>query len=382
MLVTFVSVLNLLERKFRTMADGGYAGVVLIVGRSADAPAVFERLIADWSSTHDLTAEVFAVIMPQLDSSILISRARGGYGWAARDVVLLGNGERLARLNTSVPGLVVARSVPTSSDAHLALNQVATSLRTFFGLSEDLLPCAVVLPTDSNEALVIPLSADLPLYDFLKQTTLKMEGAVHAVREARADVEAAHAALQEARTRARAVLVHQQWAEQRAVLAQDLKAAAGVRGSIADELLWMSIRVSDLTPLDETEQNRADDLVVALRPMKGGALGRRIRRCCHKINTRYPAGNPEVPSAYENPRAAEGAPELGQVQARLEEAKARATRLAAEIELSSTVVAVGRSLGLRENQYVGLLPTRAFRGSVTTLTRPTAEPVRIGHVLV
>jgi hypothetical protein len=80
MLLAPVPTEEFLAHVMRAAERCGYAGLVVILARTADARPQHEELTRDWTSLHDVTGSVLALLCPDPDSSALGSAVYGPNG--------------------------------------------------------------------------------------------------------------------------------------------------------------------------------------------------------------------------------------------------------------------------------------------------------------
>jgi hypothetical protein len=94
MLVSNLSVRRFLRLPFGTLSDGGYAGLVFLIARSADAPDLHMKFFREWSDIHHLTGRYLAVI----------TRSRGTASCSARSSTPRSTAASLTMWRASVIG--------------------------------------------------------------------------------------------------------------------------------------------------------------------------------------------------------------------------------------------------------------------------------------
>ncbi|HVQ93573.1 MAG TPA: hypothetical protein VMU51_21225 [Mycobacteriales bacterium] len=394
MLLTNVSPQRLFRLRFRTVEDGGFAGLVFYVGRAADDPEVHRRFVEDWSSIHDITDRYLGVIAPMPGKSILVAGPfEGGQGYAVPDVGLWGNHDRLRAESTravrmlpdpSVYGLdrhefvVGAGSrIGSEADHQDSLTQVATVFQNFFGITESLLPCAVIVALREKEAFVIRLTGMLTGYRLLKYIKMRIEPVATRINQKETEIEAAKSALAAAHYRYlathRAEAVYREWDEHRAEAADKLAEAAARRTGEAHELCsWMSERLTLRDPLTAEEDAQAQRLLVLMRTGRFGEP-RRLRRVLTKLRSGYPTAHPHVAAVADfDALAFRAAADREQAsQEALNRLKAEMSQICDDLRLDAAVTAAAADIGLEPTDSQESHQRRPFDWPITVLAPPS-----------
>lgn len=384
MLVSNLPVREFFRLSFGTVSDGGYAGLVFLVARAADAPRLQLRLFREWSDIHDLTGRYLAVIAPDADNGVLIEEElyHTQYGTAVPHITCIGDRDRLSwsagrswrsavrmtpeRISTRV----APRRPDNVRDHQEALTMVAGQMSEFFGISESLLPCAVVVALQEQAVFSVGLDDDSSMYRLLKHIKTRIEPTAALIRQQDAELVEAKAAraryraehgIEKLRGAARAL--HTMWVEQKTRLARDLDALADTwTGENATLCRWMSTRLGQDEPLSDDERGSARELLALLRPH--GRLPKRLRRTLAGVNNGYPAGH-DVLLRLAAAEAGEDA-----AQERIGRIKAELDRLGRELRLGDAVTGAATDLGLAPAGSAGLLPWRELSWPITVLARP------------
>lgn len=404
MLLTNVPIERLFRLRFRTVDDGGFAGLVFFVGRAADDPEVHLRFVQDWSSTHDLTDRYLGVIAPMPGESILVAGPfMGGVGHVVPDVGFLGNYHRLraesARSVQMLPDsaiygldhheyLVAAESrISSEADHGNSLTHATTAFQNFFGIAESLLPCAVIVSLRDKEAFAIQLTGRLTVYQLLKHIKMEIEPVAAQINQKEAEVSAAESKLAAAHYRYlvthRAEAIYREWDEHRAQVADRLTEAATQRTGEDRELCsWMSERLALRNPLTVEEDTQAQRLLVLMRTGRFGSA-RRLRRVLVKLSSGYPSKHPDVLAVPDFDAGAFQAAVDGEKASKeaLNRLKAEMGQICDEIHLGAAVGAAAAELGLEPTDPKRILPWRRFDWPITVLARPsrTSPTVRLGR---
>lgn len=400
MLVTDLPVRSFLRYPFGTLSDGGFVGFVFLIARTADAPGLHQSFLRDWSDIHDLTDRHLAVITPSPSGILIHERAyRTQYGTVVPGVTCVSEEatERLGSLvrrqgrsavrMTAREADVVAEAPtrPGSLEDHqVALTTAVSALQKFFGISESLLPCAVVVSLYERQAVAVALDGNSSVYHLLKLIKTELEPMVVRINQGDEELTAAKDARSRHRIESDLGLLHDKadsirrvWAEQVRSLSRDLdEAGAANTGELAELCRWMSQRLGLDEPLTDDERTSARALLKLLgAPGTYGRLPKRLRRTLAKLNSGYPAGH----VVLQRQAAAEAG--LEAAQDRVGRAKAGLDALGRELRLSAAVTAGASQLGLTPVGTQGLLSWRELGWPITVLARPTqSEPtLRFGR---
>ncbi|WP_160311036.1 hypothetical protein, partial [Streptomyces sp. 150FB] len=370
-----------LRRPFRSLGDGGYAGLVFVLARSADNPELHRRLFREWSDTHDVTCRYLGVITPAPSglvpvpySGLVIDAGhwRNEDGTPVEGVSCLGESSRLdtpggkarstLRMDAWPPrreaegggpadGAVVEDVTLLPALTHSlrehqdALTAAAGEMRRFFGVSEELLPCAVVVSLLEKRAYAVALDDVPSLYALLKRVRVELEPVTTEID--RRDAELARArearrALRSAGARgnllARADAQQRQWSVRMKRLAADLSGIADqLPGNEAELCRWMASRLADRGPLTEQEDRSAQTLARLLaRSGDHRRLPRRLRRAL-AVHRAGDFGNAELAAQQLAYAAEERA-----VETRIGQLKAQIDDLGRRLCLGSAVVAAAQ----------------------------------------
>ncbi|MBB2500731.1 MULTISPECIES: AAA family ATPase [Amycolatopsis] len=352
-----ISVRGFLGRRFRTMSDGGYPGLVFLLARTADNPKLHERFFAEWTDMHDVTRRCLAIITPAPGSITLEHQDpwRAGREQAVDlcGVQCLGDTKRLtepalnARSCTDIdarPDMVVAPVLPGKLQSYRkALTVAVSEMRTFFGVSEALLPCTVFVSMFERRVFIVALDDMTSLYGFLKRIRIELEPVLNELDMAEAELAEAkvvraehHRRVGDLRWKARSV--NFEWHAQLARLAQDL---LKLTGSLADEEAELCRQVAaDLASGQElTPEKRASARTLARRLSEArmhGKMPRRLRRAIAKFEAGYP-GTHDVAV-----RMAQAVGEQDAHQRTIGRLKARIDDLGRELRLGAALVTAAK----------------------------------------
>ncbi|CAM5291609.1 putative protein OS=Streptomyces gougerotii OX=53448 GN=GCM10010227_54540 PE=4 SV=1 [Streptomyces diastaticus subsp. diastaticus] len=283
----------------------------------------------------------------------------------------------------------MARSAPVmprdEGEHGSAVTRVATELQEFFGISESLLPCAVVVEPRERRVFAVGLTERTTLYGLLKELKIAMEPGIARVNQARSEVARAREDLA-GRRRRRWQATEPYGPADRGRIARRLREAAEGMDDDAVRLShWLSDRLLLARPLTTDEQRQADALfallhgrfgVLPLRERRG--LLRAVRRAVDKLNSLDDVpGTPPEPCTDADLRVVDGQIRLSRERLRTREAGLR--RALRNIALSPLVLSVTRGLGLEQETTRGLLTWRQCTWPVTVLAAPERRRPTISY---
>ncbi|MEU9957214.1 hypothetical protein [Streptomyces sp. NPDC050982] len=367
---------SFLRSRFRTLSDGGYAGLVFLLARSADNPDLHRRFFEEWTDMHDLTRRYLGVITPA-PSYIRIDERfpmRNEDGPMVGGLSCLGDDKRL---NTPAPGakstfrmesrtaderVTITPTLPPSLREHqVALTGAATEMQKFFGISEALLPCAVIVSLQEERAFVVPLNDIFSLYALLKRIKIKLEPVTTKIDMKDAELARAKEARLHLRgkgelgiLRQKADATRRNWDAQLDSLADDLAEIARAGKTEDAELCrWMKARLRSAEPLTAEERESARTLLQHLGASGvHGRVPKRLRRTLAKLNAGYPDSHDVMV------RFAAVSAEEQSIETRIGQLKAQTDELAQELRLGRAVVDAVRDFGLTPVGPRGLLDWR------------------------
>ncbi|UCA51852.1 hypothetical protein LEL86_22335 [Streptomyces sp. WA6-1-16] len=381
-----------LRSRFRSLGDGGYAGLVFLLARSADNPDLHERLFREWPDTHDVTRRYLGVITPAPSVIVIDDRhwRRAEFASAVDGVACLGeekrlntpgeNAESTFRMDarpaeehmTLMP--VLTRPVREHQDA---LSAAATEMRKFFGVSEKLLPCAVIVSLQEKKAFALALNDVPSLYVLLKQIKIGLEPVTTEIDKRDAELARAKEARLALRSdgalgnlRGRADSLGANWDWHVTRLASELVSIAGERyDEDASLCRWMARRLGQNTSLTDEEQKSARTLVRLLSEAGiHGRVPRRLRRTLAKLNAGYPNSDSVVvrlAALIEEERAIES--RIGQLKAKIDE-------LGQHLSLGAAIVDAAREFDLTPVSPQDMLAWRELAWPIEVLSRPKRAP--------
>ncbi|WP_409464824.1 hypothetical protein [Amycolatopsis sp. GA6-003] len=393
--VSYMSVSEFLRRRFRRLSDGGYAGLVFLLARPADSPALHERFFTEWTDMHDVTRRYLAVITPapsviRLDSQSPHLREDSP---VIRGVECLSDSRGLntpavnayskvamnARQGNEI---ALAPTLPGEVAGHRdALTVAASEMRRFFGVSEALLPCAVFVCLLERKAVVVALDGTPTLYPLLKRIRIGLEPVLTTIDRVDAELEKAKAARQDHQRRigdlrTKAQRVGWDWHRQLDRLAQDLSVIAGSLPE-NDAALCRSVASYLAGTKHFTAEKQASAHALARAFGAAGIHGKvpqRLKRALAKIAAGYPDTHDVVT------RLAALADEISALQRRIGQLKTQIDDCERELHLGAALVAAAGEFGIEPVGSQGLLPWRelAWPTEVLAAREPTSRPRSTG----
>lgn len=377
-----------LRSRFRSLGDGGYAGLVFLLARSADNPDLHRRLFREWSDTHDVTRRYLGVITPAPSAIVIDDRQwrSAEFSTAVDGVACLGEQKRL-----NTPGEYAEstfRMDVRPAEEHMilmptlarplrehqdALTAAATEMRKFFGVSEELLPCAVIVSLQEKRAFALALNDVPSLYVLLKQIKIRLEPATTEIDMKDAELARAKEARLALRSdgalgnlRGKADGLCAAWNRHVTLLASDLVSIAGERTDEDASLCrWMARRLGHDKPLTAEEQESARTLVRLLSEAGiHGRVPRRLRRTLAKLNAGYPNSADVVvqrATLIKEERAIES--RIGQLKAQIDE-------LGQHLCLGAAIVDAAREFDLTPVSPQDMLAWRELTWPIEVLAQP------------
>ncbi|RPE40097.1 hypothetical protein EDD90_3126 [Streptomyces sp. Ag109_O5-1] len=398
-----VSVEGFLSLPFRTLSGRGFAGMVFLLARTADAPDLQRRFFEEWSDIDDLTGHYVGVFSPhprELQVSLRHPEGAGGSQGSlyVSGVRAIGDRSRIYRSSRQSPCAVRMGTAPDPAarrepeavglanevlaadlpEHQRALTLTVSAMQRFFGIPGALVPCAVIACLEERRVFAVALDEHTHVYDLLKRIMTRIERVVPAVDEQDAELVAQLAARYRHRStlgrlRDSALSVREEWETHLRRLGDELSTlAARLPEDAGDLSRWLAGRLAQPRPIAGHEWGRVQDLLHALRG--SGAprtLPRRIRRTLARLNGGYPATS----CALTRLAAAEAEKEA--IEVRIGRAKRQLDELGRDLRLGDSVVGAAQELGLEQAQEPGLLTPRRLDWPLTVLARP--QPFEIGR---
>lgn len=197
--VVDISISDFLDRALsisdgQAHASAEFAGLAVLIARTADAEAVQDRLFEQWESLNDLTDRRVLFITAnappkngQRGSADGVTVAGGDDGLVVRVPALRASPAgstydwqrefhakpvRPHEVEEEEPGMVHESPPGEKSELKAAITRTASDLADFFGLSELDLPCLALLSMWEHKLYVISLSRGFDLYDFFKRVVI------------------------------------------------------------------------------------------------------------------------------------------------------------------------------------------------------------------
>ncbi|WP_157430168.1 hypothetical protein [Actinomadura oligospora] len=204
MFITPLPVDIFLRHVLSASEDCGYAGVVLLLARTADARSQQEEVTRDWASVHDVTGPMLAVVCPVPYPQDGPRPVRGGgvphpegsiavgvegltlncpqvgtwssfptrYWWSLEgERGFRGLGERAARISLS------------AEEHHAAWTQATTRTASYFGIEESLLPSVLVLSMWERRGVLLAVDERVSVYSLFKKLVENMGPAPRRLEE-------------------------------------------------------------------------------------------------------------------------------------------------------------------------------------------------------
>jgi hypothetical protein len=402
MFTTNVPVSDFLSQPFPSVSEGGFAGLVFLIARSADNPSVQRDFLRDWEDLHDVTARYLAVIVPAPVGSDaqLVLEAPPQYGpegivvdgleASPRTVGRLSRaiwgdrGSRIAwsdnpRWEKSI-GLTVAPSRPARKAEHRsALTHAASQIADFFGIPESRIPCAVIVSLQEKRVFAVTLDDTFSLYAFLKRLKQEFEPMaallkqkVNEVAQGHQAVEAHHRKTDLGVIRTKKGNIAREWERQKAPVQQDLNGAAAITtGELSHLCRWMSDLISSNRPLAEEDRTRARRLVTLLfsenrsraNPWPYKTLARRVKHIITKLESDYPESHEFFIRERELARTE------SELKARLARSRAEMQELENNLHLSDAIIGAAHAVGLGEIDSEDFISGRQLQWPISLVGR-------------
>jgi hypothetical protein len=195
---TYTSVADFLGGALKAAQSANYAGVVLLIARTASDRQLLQQMYDNNVSIDDVTAEHLLVLTPnptfpypQASDSLLREASPEtlpedyesefvDYGaheeLSAGSIAVVGRPTESWNENfwdTNVKRTV--RPIMKASRYEDIVTQSATETRKFFGLPESLVPCLVLLSLREKAAWIMALTKDVDIYLILKAIVYQLE---------------------------------------------------------------------------------------------------------------------------------------------------------------------------------------------------------------
>lgn len=384
-----ISLMEFFKLPLRAFCDGGFAGLVFVACRTADSPALQREFIENWRDIDNLTDRYLGVIIPSNEEVFIENywfaehnmkndRIKGVH--CATDGTRLTNQHHAARsiirMDARAPlprEFVPPKNSGTVSLYEDSLTDAAKDTLEFFGISESLTPCTVIVSLLDKRTFVIQLGTAASVYKLLKEIMTRLE---HTSTQCRA-LDSAVLAAQRERERLRAspywaVKHHRaaaataEWRNIKGRLVTDLEtAAAGLSPASAELCRRMAARLYRDEPLKPDEWDDVHTLRRALsRVGTFGRLPRRLIRTIAKLNSGYPRTHDAVIRHDACLR------KESELRTRIDALKSALTEYSHQLRLSEAVEAAAAEFNLVPSDRQGLLPQRMSLWPVTSLVSP------------
>ncbi|MFI6089534.1 hypothetical protein [Streptomyces sp. NPDC051218] len=392
-MVTELSVEEFLNLPFPSLSEGGYAGLVFLVSRTADAPKLQERFLREWSDIHDVTAHYLGVVIPHPRGAMPLGGAGNYEAVLVRGVERLSNPDK--RHSWYPEGQVPLRqgsgdhvrvhtraapSLPRNRRIHgRQLTLAVNELQTFFGISEVLLPCAVVICRQEQRVIAVTLDNDGSVYRLLKEVKSQLEGHLSDLRQYAAAVEEVKRELRAHGEHVDAVhrdcaAARRAWETERDEVIAVLARIGGTRTDRDGRLCsWMSRQLASEEPLADDDQAAVQEVLRLFESPNVAflRLPHRIPRVLEQ-RERFLEAKHRLVAAEEHSRS---------IMDRKDHLTAQYAAAANASALAAAVTSAGEALGLEPaGPQHGLLSWRRIGWPISVLKLPEQKSPTFGVV--
>jgi hypothetical protein len=182
-----------LGHAMRTADSCGYAALIVVLARTADAREQHEELTRDWMSLHDVTGPLIAVLCPDpeaLDAERGVAIVSAGRGAVCGRGLRLQHHAPLPRGWARNPSAGVGASKPMgfpepfhidrgrsrwpAEDHHEAWTEAASRCASYFGIVEELVPSLLVLSLWEKRAVLVRLQPKVSVYAIIKTLVARL----------------------------------------------------------------------------------------------------------------------------------------------------------------------------------------------------------------
>ncbi|WP_033289758.1 hypothetical protein [Amycolatopsis jejuensis] len=204
---------GLLANVVRGAERAGFTGLLVVLARTADAPVQLHELSDEWTSVHDVTGQLIAVLSPDprarvppvtsiLERSTLVHESAAMhdlrlFSSRARDRAFSSGFVRSAARDASCRGMAEPPRPPR--EHRTAWTEAVSRCATYFGIAEAQLPAVLVLSFAESAAVLVRLRprSELSVYDLCKQVAANLGYTKRAaeLRATRRVLRARHSAL-------------------------------------------------------------------------------------------------------------------------------------------------------------------------------------------
>jgi hypothetical protein len=193
MLVVSVPTQTILPHVVSTARDLGYAGLLFILARTAEASELHDELTRHWTSIHDVTGQSIAVVCPNPLNLRAVYDLEDYYGTdphidpTERDHPPLAiHNLQIASPRGFEDGLQYSagragalrefHAVPPAIPElhHAAWTEAVSRCAEYFGIGESELPAILVLGLKEKEAVLLRTDSQFSIYDFCKAIAVEM----------------------------------------------------------------------------------------------------------------------------------------------------------------------------------------------------------------
>jgi hypothetical protein len=205
-----VSAEEYLPHIVRAAEASGYAGLMVVLARTADARAQHEELTRDWTSLHDVTGSLLAVLCPDPDASRHLSAVAGGplgraaaapglylehQSWQRKASFQRNFWNENARYSFSR-----SRATQTADAHHSAWTEAVSRCARYFGVAEAQLPAVLILSFWDETAVLIRIHPTISIYRLAKALAESFDNALRRIEQIDSKIES----LEESRRETRA----------------------------------------------------------------------------------------------------------------------------------------------------------------------------------
>ena len=216
MLVVPLPTDRYLDHVVSAAQSSGYAALMVVLVRTADAPDLYDRLIKDWTSIHDVTGEFLAVLCPDPEAVDPVELRGTRIAYRGRPVGAVGALGLRIEHSSIHQGAAFERRFSDAEDPWMReevediarhLNQFARARRpgskashqaafteavsrcaSYFGIGEDRLPALLFLCFWEREAVLVSVRPDMSLYRLSKSIVEGLDDRVLAAVRQRSEL--------------------------------------------------------------------------------------------------------------------------------------------------------------------------------------------------
>ena len=194
-----VTAAEYLPHIMRAAEASGYAGLMVVLARTADARPQHEELTRDWTSLHFVTGSLLAVLCPDPDASGHRSAVKGGplgraagvpglhlehQSWQRQNSFQHNFWDKQARLDFSQ-----SKATRSAEAHHAAWTEAASLCARFFGFAEAQLPSVLILSFWDETGVLIRLQPTITLYSFAKALAERFDDKLRKIDQMESEIE-------------------------------------------------------------------------------------------------------------------------------------------------------------------------------------------------